>query len=157
MILESLDGHIHQVASMIVQGNKLERHFVQVVGVLEILGALVVQDVEFRDNAGGPELVNQGLVSPNHFASGPLLHWLDEDSVAVNLSQDHDVLVLRARFLWEAPWLVDEDLLGGLVFHVKDAYEDGVLFLCQMWQGAGVAVDGIVTVIQCQCSLLGGP
>ncbi len=126
-------------------------------GVLEILGAFVVQDVEFGDNAGGPELVNQGLVSPNHFTSSPVLHWLNEDSVPVDLGQDHDVLVPMAQFFWEAPWQVGEDLLGGLVFHAKDTYEDGVLFLCRAWQGAGVAGNGIVTVVQCRCSLLGGP
>jgi hypothetical protein len=126
-------------------------------GVLEVLGAFDVQDVEFGDNASGPELVNQGLVGPNHFACNPVLHWLNEDGVTVNLGQDHDVLVPTAHFFWEAPWLVSEDLLGGLVFHVKNAYEDGALFLCQAWQSAGVAVNGIITVIQCWCSLLGGP
>jgi hypothetical protein len=59
MILESLDGLLCQVALMIVRGNKLEHHFVQVDGDLEILRAFVVQDVEFGDNAGGPESVNQ--------------------------------------------------------------------------------------------------
>ncbi len=126
-------------------------------GVLEVLGAFVVYDVEFGDNASDPELVKQGLIGPNHFAGGPVLHWLNEDGVAVDLSQDHDVLVPTAQFLWEAPRLVGEDLLGGLVFHVKDAYEDGALFLCRAWQGTSVAVTSIVTVVQCWCSLLGLP
>jgi hypothetical protein len=118
MILESLGGLLHQIASMIVRGNKLERRFVQVDDVLEILRAYIVQDVEFGDNAGSPESVNQGLVCPNHFAGGPVLHRLDEDGIAVDLGQDHDVLVPAARFLWKAPWLVGEDLLCGLIFHV---------------------------------------
>ncbi len=113
--------------------------------------------MEFGDDASGPESVNQGLIGPNHFTGGPVLHWLDEDGVTVTLGQDHDVLVPTARFLWEAPRLVGEDLLGGLIFHVKGAYEDGVLFLCQAWQGASVAVTSIVTVVQCWCSLLGAP
>ncbi len=33
-------------------------------------------------------------------------------------------------FFWKAPRFVGEDLLGGLVFHVKVAHEDGALFLC---------------------------
>jgi hypothetical protein len=78
---------------MIVQGNKLEHHLVQVDSVLEVLRAFVVQDVEFGDNAGGPESVDQGLVCPNHFACSPVLHGLNEDSITVNLSQDHDVLI----------------------------------------------------------------
>ncbi len=113
--------------------------------VLEVLGAF----------ASSPELVNQGLIGLNHFASGPVFHWLNEDGVAVDLGQDHDVLVPTLSFLWEAPRLVGEDLLGGLAFHFKDAYEDGALFLCQAWQGASVAVTRIVTAIQCGCSLLG--
>jgi hypothetical protein len=62
-------------------------------GVIEVLGAFVVQDVEFGDKGSSPELVNQGLVGPNHFAGGPVCHWLDEDGVVVDLNQDHDVLV----------------------------------------------------------------
>ena len=126
-------------------------------GVLEVLGAFDVQDVEFGDNASGPESVNQGLVGPNHFAGGPVLHQLNEDGVTVDLVQVHDVLVPMAQFLWKMPWLVGEDLLGGLIFHVKDAYEDGALFLCWSWRGASVAVNSTVTVVQCWCGLLGGP
>jgi hypothetical protein len=110
--------------------------------------------VEFGDNTSGLELVNQGLIGLNHFTGCPVLHRLIEDGVAVNLGQDHDVLVPAAKFLWEAPRLVGEDLLGGLVFSVKDAYEDGALFLCRAWQGASVAVTSIVTVLQFWCSLL---
>jgi hypothetical protein len=73
-------------------------------------------------------LFNQSLIGLNHFTDGPVLHWLDEDGVAVALGQDHDVLVPMAHFLWEAPRLVSEDLLGGLVFHIKDACEDSALF-----------------------------
>ena len=58
MILESLHGLLHQVAPMIVRGNKLEHHLVQVDGVFEVLSAFIVQDMELGDNAGGPELVN---------------------------------------------------------------------------------------------------
>ncbi len=116
-------------------------------GVLEVLGAFVVNDVELGDNASGHELVNQGLIGPNHFAGSPVLHWLDEDCVAVAVGQDHDVLVPTAQFLWEAPRLVGEDLLGGLVFHVKNAYEDGAYFLCRAWQGTSVTVTSIVTVV----------
>jgi hypothetical protein len=85
--------------------------------------------VEFGDNVSSPELVNQGLIGLNDFAGGPVLYRLNEDGATVDLGQDHDVLVPMARFLREAPRLVGEDLLGGLVFHVKDAYEDGALFL----------------------------
>jgi hypothetical protein len=74
----------------------LEHHLVQVDGVLEGLRAFVVQNVEFGDNAGGPELVNQSLVCPNHYAGSPDLHRLNEDSITVNLDQDHDVLVPTA-------------------------------------------------------------
>ncbi len=157
MIFESLDGLLCQVVPMIMRGNKLECHLVQVDSVLKVLRAFVVQDVKFGDNAGGPEAVDQGLVCPNHSACGPVLHWLNEDSITVDLSQDHDVLIPMAGFLWEAPWSVSEDLLGGLVFHVQDADEDGALFLGWAWCGIGVAVKGLVTVIQCWCSLLGGP
>jgi hypothetical protein len=52
--------------------------------------------VEFGDNASSPELVNQGLIGLNHFTGGPVLHWLGEDGVTVNLGQDHDVLVSMA-------------------------------------------------------------
>ncbi len=52
--------------------------------------------MEFGDNASSPELVNQGLIGPNHFASGPVLHRLNEDGVTVDLGQDHDVLVSMA-------------------------------------------------------------
>ncbi len=42
MILESLDGLLHQVLSIIVWGNKLKHHIVQVDDVLEVLGAFIV-------------------------------------------------------------------------------------------------------------------
>ncbi len=74
MILGSLYGLLCQVAPMIVQGNRLECHLVQVDSVLDILRAFVVQDVEFGDNTGSPELVDQGLVCPYHVACGPVLH-----------------------------------------------------------------------------------
>ncbi len=118
-----------------MQGNKLKHYLFQVYGVLEVLRAFVVQDVEFGDNASGPELVDQGLICPNHFASSPVLHQLNEDSVTFDLGQDHDVFVPTACFFWEAPWLVGEDLLDGLIFHVQDAYEDGALYLGWAWCG----------------------
>ena len=52
--------------------------------------------MEFGDNASGPELVNQGLIGPNHCTGSPVLHWINEDGVAVDLGQDHDVLVHMA-------------------------------------------------------------
>ncbi len=96
MVFEGLDGFLDQVAPMIVWGNKLDRHLVQIYGVLKIFRAFIVQDVEFGDNAGGSELVNQGLVCPNHFACGPVLHQLNKDTITVDLSQDHDVLMHTA-------------------------------------------------------------
>ena len=96
MVFEGLDGLLRQVVPMIVRGNKLECHLIQVESVLEAMRVFVVQDVEFGENAGGSELVNQGLVCPNHFASGPVLHRLNKDSITVNLSQDHDVLIPMA-------------------------------------------------------------
>jgi hypothetical protein len=81
---------------MIVWENNLKRHLIQVDGVLEVLRAFIVQDVEFGDYAGSPELVDQGLLCPNHFVGGPVLHQLNEDSITVDLGQDHDVLVPMA-------------------------------------------------------------
>ncbi len=52
--------------------------------------------MEFGNNASGPELVNQGLIGPNHFAGGPVLHGLYEDGIPVGFGQDHDVLVPTA-------------------------------------------------------------
>jgi hypothetical protein len=43
--------------------------------------------------------------------------------------------------------LVGEDLLGGLVLYVQDAYEDGTLFLGWAWYGVCVAVKGLVTIV----------
>ncbi len=75
-------------------------------------------------------MVNQGLIGQNYFPGSPVLHPLDEDGIFVTLGHDHDVMVPTARFSWVVPRLVSEDLLGGLAFHVKDAYDDGALFLC---------------------------
>jgi hypothetical protein len=91
-----LDDLLCQVMPMIMQGGKLECHLIQVDSVLEVLRAFIVQDVEFGDNAGSPESVNQGLVCPNHFACGPVLHQLNEDSITVKISQDHDVVIPTA-------------------------------------------------------------
>jgi hypothetical protein len=63
------------------------------VDVFEVLRAFGDQDVELGDNAAGPELVDQGLICPNHSARSPVLCRLNEDSITVDLGQDHDVLV----------------------------------------------------------------
>jgi hypothetical protein len=50
----------------------------------------------FWDNAGGSELVDQDLLCPNHCACSPVLYRLNEDSITVDLTQDHDVLIPTA-------------------------------------------------------------
>ena len=78
---------------MIVGWNELVCYVVVLDCLFEISRALVVKDVVFGGEASAFQSVNEGLIRADHFAGCAIFHWFLEDSVAVGVHQDHDVLV----------------------------------------------------------------
>jgi hypothetical protein len=87
--------------------------------------------VELGEDASRVESVNQDLVGPYHFTGSPVLHGFNKNCIAVNLGEDHDVLVAAAGFLGESPRLVGVNFLGCFILHVQYTIEDCAFFLGQ--------------------------
>jgi len=73
--------------------DELVCHVVVSNGLLELRRALIVEDVVFWGDAGALKLVDDGLICPYHFVGCAILHCFLEDSVAVWVCKDHDVLI----------------------------------------------------------------
>ncbi len=69
------------------------RHSVTCYGLLELLGALVVEDVLFVFDTCACETINEYLVGSIHFAKDVIFEGFLEGCVAVWVRQYHDVLV----------------------------------------------------------------
>jgi hypothetical protein len=78
MVLESLDGFLHLVASVVVWGYKLVGHLVEFDLLLEKFGAFVVKDVLFGEDACCIEAIDDGLICLYHFSGLSVLHGLNE-------------------------------------------------------------------------------
>ncbi len=65
--IEGLNPFLGNVASVIVWGNKLVGHLIRLDCRLEVIRALVVQDMMLWVDAACLQSVNKGLVSTNHF------------------------------------------------------------------------------------------
>ena len=90
---EGLYGFFCQIAAVVVGWDELVCHVVVSNGVLELRRALVVEDVVFWGDSRAFESVNDGLICAYHFAGCAILHCFLEDSVAVWVCKDHDILV----------------------------------------------------------------
>ena len=64
--------------------------------LLEIGGALIVEDVVRGGDACAFQSVDESLICANHFAGSAIFHGLLEDAVAVGVREHHDVLVAAA-------------------------------------------------------------
>lgn len=93
MILERLDGFFCSVASVVVWGHKLVSHFVGFYRFLELVGALVIEDVFLREDATFVQAIHKSLICSRHFSCGSVFHGLDEYCRAVTFDEDHDVLI----------------------------------------------------------------
>ena len=93
MGFEGLDGLFGHIAMVIVGWNKLVRNVVVPNCLLEIRGALVVEDVAFWGDSGAFQSVDGLLICANHFSGGAIFHCLLEDAVAVGVHKHHYVLI----------------------------------------------------------------
>ncbi len=93
MGFEGLDGLFSHIATVIVGWNEMVRHVVVSNCLLEIRGALIVEDVAFWGDSGAFQSVNELLICANHFSGGAIFHGLLEDGVAVGVGEHHYVLI----------------------------------------------------------------
>ncbi len=114
---------------MVMGGDQSQLHLVEHDGCLHFSWPFVIQNMELGEDANGVELVNQDLVGPYHFIGSPVLHGFNKNCIAVNFSENHDVLVAAAGFLGESPRLVGVNFLGCFVLHVPYTIEDSAFFL----------------------------
>ena len=71
-------------------------------------------------------LSDECLVCLDHFARGSVLHWLNEDGIAVNFGEYHYVLVAMDGFLGKTSCLIGVDLEGCFIMGIIDLPE-GIL------------------------------
>jgi hypothetical protein len=80
MGFEGLDGLFGHIATVIMVWNALVLNVVVWNCLLEIRGALVVEDVAFWGDSGAFQSVNELLICANHFSGGAIFHGLMEDA-----------------------------------------------------------------------------
>ena len=74
--------------------DELEFEFVFVFDVVfHVVGNFVVEDVFFGLDACALKSFDEDVIGSYHFAVLPAFHWFDEDCVAVDFHQHHDVFV----------------------------------------------------------------
>ena len=122
MCFEGLDRLFGNVATMIVRWDELVSHVVCSDCLLELGGALVVEDVSFGGDAGSFESVNELLISSCHFARRAVFHGLLQDSVAVWVREYHDVMVATTGFLGELSCLIRVDGVVALILDGDDLH-----------------------------------
>lgn len=79
MILESLDGFLCSVSSVVMWGHELVSHLVGFDRFLELVGALVIEDVFLRKDATFVQTIYKRLIRSYHLPCSSVFHGLDED------------------------------------------------------------------------------
>ena len=79
MILESLDGFLCSVSSVVMWGHELVSHLVGFDRFLELVGALVIEDVFLRKDATFVQTIYKSLIRSYHLSCSSVFHGLDED------------------------------------------------------------------------------
>ena len=68
MILESFDGFLCSVSSVVMWGHELVSHLVGFDRFLELVGALVIEDVFLRKDATFVQPIYKSLIRSYHFS-----------------------------------------------------------------------------------------
>ena len=118
MVFEGLDGLLCNVASMIMGGHELIFHAARFDLVFEVLRAFIVKDMQFGEDHGFCQSIDEHLVSAHHLSRCTVFHWLDENCIAVNFGEYHDILIAAARLFGKSPGLISVDFESGLVSDV---------------------------------------
>ena len=79
MVFECLDGLLCNVTSMIVGGHELIFHAIGFDLLFEVLRTFVVKDMQFGEDHGFCQSVDERLVSAHHLSRSAVFHWLDEN------------------------------------------------------------------------------
>lgn len=117
VILEGPDGPFSGVAPVNSRGDKLVVNFnIGHVG-LENVGALIVQALETRSEAGLGEGSNTALVGLEDGWGMPGRNGLGINEVAIVVVEDKEVVVAKTRGSGEAPGLIGIDQASGIGFN----------------------------------------
>ena len=128
MVFECLDGLLCNFVSMIMGGHKLILHAVRFDLVFEVLQAFVVEDMQFGEDHGFCQSIDERLVSAHHLSRCTVFHWLDENCIAVNFGEYHDILIAAARLFGKSPGLIRVDFESGLVGDVVSGGKNCAFF-----------------------------
>ena len=123
MVFPGLDEFFGTVATMIVWRNELESHFGGFDIVLVEGRDFVVEDLVFWDDTLVLHTIECASTGQNHFPLRFFLNWLHPSGVAVDVVEEHLILVATAGALHELASLVCVDR----GFRLVDRYEDVVL------------------------------
>jgi hypothetical protein len=93
MVLPGLDGSFGRVSTVAMWWDPLEINLVFLEGLFQLVGAFVVENVEIRCVSVQLESSVEGGPSTGEFAGLAGLEWLCEDSIAVIVVEDHNIVV----------------------------------------------------------------
>lgn len=111
MILPCLNGPFGGVAAVAVWRDSLEVNVVLLEGLFHFVGALVVENVEYRCVAIRLEVGMELFPGLGEFAGLAGFQRRGEDSVAVIIIEDHDVVVAAGGLDGEFSGLIGVGLL----------------------------------------------
>ena len=113
---------------MIMGGHELIFHAVRFDLVFEVLRAFVVEDMQFGEDHDFCQSIDERLVSAHHLSRCTVIHWLDENCMAVNFGEYHNVLIAAARLFGKSPGLISVDFESGLVGSVISGSKNSSFF-----------------------------
>ena len=74
MTFGSLDCSFRNILSVVIRRYQLIRHLIILDGLLELDGALVIEDMALRDNSTHLQLINQNLVCLDNLRQLTVFH-----------------------------------------------------------------------------------
>jgi hypothetical protein len=93
MVLPGLDGSFGRVLTVAMRWDPLEINLVFLEGLFQFVGAFVVENVEIGCVSVQLEPSVEGGPCTGEFAGLPGLEWLCEDSIAIIVVEDHNIVV----------------------------------------------------------------
>ena len=115
MVLAGLDIFFGDVATVISWRNKLESH-VGGFGLFSVeVRDFVVGDLVYWDDALVLQRIKSVSTGHNHFPLCFVFDWLHPSGVAIDVVEEHLILVAAAGALWELASLVCVDRGFGLI------------------------------------------
>ena len=106
MVFPSLDGSFSCILAMVVRRDALEGDFVFLESFFELVGALVVEEVQLGRTAAGLKLPTQLGPGFGELASLATFEGRGESGVGVAVAEDHDTIVAARQLDRELACLV---------------------------------------------------